>query len=50
MKDLLDRVEMAFRADDPCLSCATHALSGEYPLSVEVYDACGALLDRLGRR
>jgi coenzyme F420-reducing hydrogenase alpha subunit len=50
MKDLLDRVEMAFRAYDPCLSCATHALPGEIPLSVEVLDACGALLHRLERR
>jgi F420-non-reducing hydrogenase large subunit len=47
---LLDRVEMAFRAYDPCLSCATHALPGESPISVEVYDACGALLHRLERR
>jgi F420-non-reducing hydrogenase large subunit len=47
---LLDRVEMAFRAYDPCLSCATHALKGELPLSVEVVEACGALLHRLERR
>jgi F420-non-reducing hydrogenase large subunit len=47
---LLDRVEMAFRAYDPCLSCATHALPGAMPFSVEVFDACGALLHRLERR
>jgi len=47
---LLDRVEMAFRAYDPCLSCATHALPGEMPLSVEVLDARGALLHCLERR
>jgi F420-non-reducing hydrogenase large subunit len=47
---LLTRVEMAFRAYDPCLSCATHALPGEMPLSVEVRDARGALLHRLERR
>ena len=28
---LLNRVEMAFRAYDPCLSCATHALPGQSP-------------------
>ena len=28
---LLNRVEMAFRAYDPCLSCATHALPGQIP-------------------
>jgi F420-non-reducing hydrogenase large subunit len=46
---LLDRVEMAFRAYDPCLSCATHALPGNMPLSVEVVNACGAVLHRLER-
>jgi F420-non-reducing hydrogenase large subunit len=35
---LLNRVEMAFRAYDPCLSCATHAL-GQTPLLVRVFDA-----------
>ena len=31
---LLNMVEMAFRAYDPCLSCATHALPGKMPLEV----------------
>ncbi len=30
----LNRVEMAFRAYDPCLSCATHALPGKMPLRI----------------
>ncbi|MBC7099276.1 Ni/Fe hydrogenase subunit alpha, partial [Candidatus Bipolaricaulota bacterium] len=34
---LLNRVEMAFRAYDPCLACATHFLPGEVPLLVEIY-------------
>jgi len=34
---ILDRVEMAFRAYDPCLACATHALPGKLPLQVELY-------------
>jgi len=35
---LLNMVEMAFRAYDPCLGCATHALPGHLPLSVSIYD------------
>jgi F420-non-reducing hydrogenase large subunit len=34
----LNLVEMAFRAYDPCLSCATHSLPGQMPLEVVVYD------------
>jgi len=45
---MLNRVEIAIRAYDPCLSCATHAL-GQMPLAVELYDAGGALLDRRSR-
>jgi NAD-reducing hydrogenase large subunit len=42
---LLNRVEIAIRAYDPCLSCATHAL-GQMPLEVEVMDASGQVLSR----
>lgn len=35
--ELLDRVEMAFRAYDPCLACATHALPGQMPLEVHLH-------------
>ena len=42
---LLNHIEVALRAYDPCLSCATHAL-GEMPLEVELVDADGALLSR----
>jgi NAD-reducing hydrogenase large subunit len=42
---LLNRVEVAIRAYDPCLSCATHAL-GQMPLVVELYGGDGELLDR----
>jgi len=41
---MLNRVEIAIRAYDPCLSCATHAL-GKMPLEVCLYDARGNLLD-----
>jgi len=42
---MLNRVEVAIRAYDPCLSCATHAV-GAMPLSVEMFDAKGRLVDR----
>ena len=45
---LLNRVEVAIRAYDPCLSCATHAM-GRMPLVVELYDAKGELLDKKAR-
>jgi F420-non-reducing hydrogenase large subunit len=44
---LLNMVEMAFRAYDPCLACATHTLPGRMPLEVNVYDAEGVLYRRL---
>jgi NAD-reducing hydrogenase large subunit len=45
---LLNHIEVAIRAFDPCLSCATHAL-GQMPLSVELVDAAGVTIDRLVR-
>jgi F420-non-reducing hydrogenase large subunit len=38
---LLNQVEMAFRAFDPCHACATHSLPGEMPLVVHLHDALG---------
>ena len=35
---LLNMVEMAFRAYDPCFACATHTLPGQMPLEVNIYD------------
>jgi len=35
---MLNKIEMAFRAYDPCLGCATHALPGETPMIVRVYN------------
>jgi NAD-reducing hydrogenase large subunit len=40
---LLNHVEVAIRAFDPCLSCATHAL-GQMPLIVTLEDADGSLI------
>jgi NAD-reducing hydrogenase large subunit len=45
---LLNHIEVAIRAYDPCLSCATHAL-GQMPLEVDLVDADGALMSR-GRK
>ncbi|MFA6167607.1 MAG: nickel-dependent hydrogenase large subunit, partial [Gemmatimonadaceae bacterium] len=43
---LLNHIEVAVRAFDPCLSCATHAL-GRMPLQVELVDAAGQVIDRM---
>ena len=45
---LLNHVEVAIRAYDPCLSCATHAM-GQMPLVIELYDCQGELVDRKAR-
>ena len=45
---LLNHIEVAIRAYDPCLSCATHAL-GQMPLEVELVDAAGRQVDVLRR-
>jgi F420-non-reducing hydrogenase large subunit len=39
---ILDRVEMAFRAYDPCLACATHSLPGTMPLTLRLHRPDGA--------
>ena len=44
---LLNMVEMAFRAYDPCFGCATHSLPGQMPLEVVVRDARGGTVDVL---
>ncbi|MBM3328892.1 MAG: Ni/Fe hydrogenase subunit alpha [Calditrichaeota bacterium] len=36
---VINRIEMAFRAYDPCFGCATHTLAGQMPLEVIVHDA-----------
>ena len=42
---LLNHIEVAIRAYDPCLSCATHAL-GQMPLEADLIDAGGTLVSR----
>jgi F420-non-reducing hydrogenase large subunit len=46
---LLNRIEMAWRPYDPCLSCATHALPGQLPLEVTIFDAQGNEVKRLSQ-
>ncbi len=42
---MMNAVEVAIRAYDPCLSCATHAL-GQMPLEISLYDAREQLIDK----
>ena len=46
---LLNMVEMAFRAFDPCFSCATHSLPGKMPMEVNIYDHKRQLKEKLCR-
>lgn len=46
---ILNMVEMAFRAYDPCFSCATHSLPGKMPLIIEIRNRDGSLRNSLKR-
>lgn len=46
---VLNQVEMAFRAYDPCHACATHSLPGSMPLLLQVRDPAGNTVARLRR-
>ncbi len=46
---ILNFIEMGFRAYDPCHGCATHALPGQMPLIVRVYDSKRELVRELRR-
>jgi len=46
---ILNMIEMAFRAYDPCHACATHSLPGRMPLEVNVYNSRGDLVKQLKR-
>ena len=46
---MLNMVEMAFRAYDPCFGCATHSLPGQMPLEVTIRDARGEIVDVLSQ-
>jgi len=46
---ILNKVEMAFRAYDPCFGCATHYAVGQMPLAVEVYNSKRQLIKTVQR-
>jgi F420-non-reducing hydrogenase large subunit len=46
---LLNMIEMAFRAYDPCNGCATHALPGQMPLALLVHDPSGQVVQEITR-
>jgi F420-non-reducing hydrogenase large subunit len=46
---LLNMVEMAFRAYDPCFGCATHSLPGQMPLEVTLRGPAGDVIERLSQ-
>ena len=46
---LLNMVEMAFRAYDPCMACATHTLPGQMPLEIIIYNSQGEVAEKLSR-
>ena len=46
---LLNMVEMAFRAYDPCFGCATHSLPGQMPLEVTIRGPQGEVVERLSQ-
>ena len=43
-KEVLTRIEMAFRAYDPCVACSVHSLSGRTPLRLLIYRNNGNLI------
>ncbi len=45
----LNKIEMAFRAHDPCIACATHSLPGNMPLEMVVYNSEGREISKVGR-
>jgi F420-non-reducing hydrogenase large subunit len=47
--EILNMVEMAFRAYDPCLACATHTLPGQMPLEICIYNTERQLVKRMSR-
>jgi len=44
---ILNRVEMAIRAYDPCFSCATHDLDGSMAIKINILNAEGEIIDSL---
>lgn len=47
---ILNMIEMAFRAYDPCFSCATHSLPGQMPMIVNIREKNGNLIRSVQRK
>lgn len=45
----LNKIEMAFRAYDPCFGCATHYMPGKMPIELRIYDSSNNLIDLVRR-
>jgi F420-non-reducing hydrogenase large subunit len=46
---ILNKIEMAFRAYDPCFACATHFAVGQMPLMIEIYNGKRQLVKTVQR-
>ena len=46
---IFNMIEMAFRAYDPCFSCATHSLPGHMPMIINFRDSKGNITEQLKR-
>lgn len=46
---ILNMIEMAFRAYDPCFGCATHFLPGEMPMEIKIFDSNRKLVNIIKR-
>ena len=46
---VLNRIEMAFRAYDPCFGCATHALPGQMPMEIVIHGLDGSVRETIRR-
>jgi F420-non-reducing hydrogenase large subunit len=46
---ILNRIEMAFRAYDPCMACATHSAIGQMPLEIRLHDNNRKLVQTIHR-
>lgn len=45
---ILNCIEMAFRAYDPCLGCASHCLTGQAPFVIRIYNKEHRLMKKIG--
>ncbi len=44
---MINKIEMCYRAYDPCLSCATHILDGRLAVKIDIVDSKGEVIDIL---